>query len=121
MRQGARVRVHLLPELTQRHRRVAAQAQAEHRVVRLIEEGVQPRQRTRFAEGSKQIVAVALQRPVAEVGLVPVARQRQAAGLRRSAQPGALDQFVVFDEAQENARQQPVHAGLRDHLVRPGL
>jgi hypothetical protein len=34
---------------------------------------------------------------------VPIARQRQVAGLRRAAQPGAVDQLVVFDEAQEHA------------------
>ena len=103
------------------HRGVAADAEAKDRVVRLVEEGVQARQRAGFAEAGQQVVAVALQRLLAEVGLVPVARQRQAAGLRRAAQPGALDQFVVFDEAQEHARQQPVHAGLRDDLVGPGL
>jgi hypothetical protein len=52
---------------------------------------------------------------------VPVARQRQSAGLRCPAQPGALDHLVVFDEAQEHAAQQPVHARLRDDLVGPAL
>jgi hypothetical protein len=52
---------------------------------------------------------------------VPIARQRQVAGLRRTTQPGAVNQLVVFDEAQENARQQPVHARLGDDLVDPGL
>ena len=50
-----------------------------------------------------------------------VARQCKTAGLRCTTQPGAFDQHVVFDEAQEHARQQPVHPGLRDELVRPGL
>ena len=121
MRERAGVRVHLLPELAQCHRRVAADAEAEDRVVRLVEEGVQPRQSAGLAEARQQVIAVALQRPLAEVGLVPVARQRQAAGLRCAAQPGALDQLVVLDEAQEHAAQQPVHACLRDDLVGPAL
>ena len=66
-------------------------------------------------------MAVSLQRLLAEVGLVPVARQGQSPGLRCATQPGAFDQVVVLDETQEHARQQPVHPGLRDELVRPGL
>ena len=51
---------------------------------------------------------------------MPVARQRQAPD---SGVPPAraLDQFVVLDEAQEHAAQQPVHARLRDDLVSPAL
>jgi hypothetical protein len=57
----------------------------------------------------------------AEVGFVTVTRERQPAGLRRAGQPGAVDELVVFDEAQEHAGQQPMHAGLGDDLVGPAL
>ena len=50
-----------------------------------------------------------------------IARQGEPARLPRAADPGPVHQPVVFDEAQEHAAQQPVHAGLGDDLVDPGL
>jgi hypothetical protein len=89
--------------------------------VRLVEEGAQAGQGAGLAERGQQVVAVTFQRVCAEVGLVPVAGQGQPAGFGRAGQPGPVDELVVFDEAQEDAAQQPVHAGLGDDLVGPGL
>ena len=101
--QRAGVGINGLPELAQRHRRITADAEPEHRIVRFIEKGGEPRQPARFPKGGQQILAVGLQRLGAEIGLVPVARQRQPARFGRARQPGALDQRVVFDEAQKHA------------------
>lgn len=114
-------RVHRLPELAQRHRRVAADAEAEDRVVRLIEEGLQPMQGAGLAKGGEQVVTVGFERVGAEVGFVTVTREREPAGVRGAGQPGAVDELVVLDEAHEHAGQQPVHAGLGDDLVGPAL
>ncbi len=119
--QPAGVRVHLLPELAHRHRRVATDTQPKDRVVRLVKKGVQTGQRPGFPKAGQQKFAVALQRVGAEVGLVAITRQRQAARLRCTADPRAVNELVILNEADEHTRQQPMYPGLGNDRVRPRL
>jgi hypothetical protein len=111
----------LLPELHHRHRGVAADPQAKDRVVGAVEEGMQAGQGAGLAETPEEIVAIVLVWVHAKVGVMAVARQGQSTGLRRAGDPRPIDQSVVLDEAQEDATQQPVHAGLGDGLLGPGF
>jgi len=111
----------LLPKLAQAHGRIAADAEAEHRVVRGVKKGVQARQVARLGEAGQQVFAVAFQRVGPKVGFVPVLGQEQAATVRGAADPGAVYQGVVFNKAQKHAAQQPMHSCLGDDLVAPAV
>ena len=62
------------------------------------------------SKAGEQVLAVAVVRVGPEVGVVAVAGEVQA--LARPGQPGALDQPVVLEEAEEDAAQNPVHRRL---------
>jgi len=113
--------IHLLPELAQGHGRITADAQAENRVVGFIKEGVQTGKRAGFTEGGQQVIAVAISRVGLKVSVMSVARQLQAPRFGGTAQPGTINQLVVFDKPQKHTAQQPMHASLGDVLVCPGF
>ncbi len=121
VQQRAGIWVLLLPELAQAHGRVATDAQTKNRVVCLVKKGVQARQTASFSEAGQQIFAITLQWMRTKIGFMPVTRQVEAATVRGAANPGTLDQDVVFNETQEHAAQQPMHASLGDDLVAPAL
>jgi hypothetical protein len=81
--------------------------------VPFVEQRPHGRQRADFAVGGEQVFAVALAGMLAEVAFVPVLRQRTARRIG-GGQPGALDEAVVFEEADEHAHQQPMHGSLGD-------
>ena len=105
----------LLEEGEQRHGAIARERQAEERVVAPVEQAGHARQRRRLVEAGEQVLEVRIVRVGPEVGVVAVAGEVHA--LARPGQPGALDQPVVLEEAEEDAAQNPVHRRLGERVV----